>query len=278
MPIDEVLARAPPGRRAAFVEGSAQPARRTPLAVRVSRDLLERIEGGELRPGEQVPTEHALMQRYGVSRTVVREAISSLRAAGRVATRQGRGAFVLAPPAPAPLPGVAEIGRLRDVVKLVEIRLALEAEAAALAAQRRATGQMAELDAISAAFAASADTPERSTAHDQDFHLCVARMSGNEYFADLLAGLSPNLLPRARVDLFGGDRQAHSDYLRRLETEHAQIRDAIGRADAEGARAAMRLHLTNSRERLLAALRAAAASAGETVAPESACGGCGPLV
>ena len=227
---------------------------RLPLTIQVSRDLQARIVRGELQPGDRLPTERELMARYGVSRTVVREAISSLRAGGQIETQQGRGAFVLAPPSPAPRLDAADIRPLEDVVKLVEIRIALESEAAALAAQRRSPAQLAELDSISAAFGASLEEPDRSTTHDQDFHLCVARMSGNSYFADLLSGLSPNLLPRARVDLTRGDRRASTDYLRRLLLEHAQVRDAIARGDADEARAAMRMHLSNSRERLRRAL------------------------
>ncbi|SHK06225.1 DNA-binding transcriptional regulator, FadR family [Roseomonas rosea] len=230
---------------------------RLPLTIQVSRDLQARIGRGELRPGDRLPTERELMARYGVSRTVVREAISSLRAGGQIETQQGRGAFVLSPAPPPPRLDASEIGPLEDVVKLVEIRIALESEAASLAAQRHSAAQLAELDAISAAFAEALEEPDRSAAHDQDFHLCVARMSGNLYFAELLSGLSPNLLPRARVDLHRGDARAKADYLRRLLQEHAQIRDAIARADADEARAAMRLHLSNSRERLRRALEAA---------------------
>ncbi|PZP39127.1 MAG: FadR family transcriptional regulator, partial [Azospirillum brasilense] len=75
----------------------AQP-RRASLAVQVCGDLSGRIEAGELRPGDKLPTEKELIARYGVSRTVIREAISSLRAAGRLSVEQGRGMFVLASP------------------------------------------------------------------------------------------------------------------------------------------------------------------------------------
>jgi len=232
---------------------------RVPLTVQVARDLQARIARGELRPGDQLPTERELVARYGVSRTVVREAVSTLRAGGLLSTRQGRGAFLLAPPDPPPARlDASEIGPLRDVVKLMEIRVSLESEAAFLAAQRRTPEGLAELTAAAADFGRSVETPEESSAHDQAFHLCIARLSGNEYFAALLSGLSPSLLPRARVDLFRGDRLSTVAYLRRLEAEHIRIRDAVAEGDAEGARAAMRLHLTNSRERLRAVLEASA--------------------
>ncbi|MBO1073110.1 FadR/GntR family transcriptional regulator [Roseomonas marmotae] len=230
--------------------------RRLTLAEQVTRDLTARMEGGELRPGDQLPTERELMARYGVSRTVIREAMSSLRAAGRLATQQGRGAFVLepAPQLSAYRLDPSEAGAAADVLKLMEIRIALESEAASLAAQRRDEAGLAELTRIVSEFEASIEDPEQSAVHDQAFHLCVARLSGNAYFGSLLGGLSSRLLPRARIDLFKEDAAAKLAYLRLLQVEHANILDAIRRADAEGARAAMRLHLTNSRERLRAAL------------------------
>lgn len=231
---------------------------RVPLPVQVARDLRERIERGELRPGDQLPTERELMARYGVSRTVVREAVSSLRASGQLSTQQGRGAFLLssADPSPARL-NASEIGPLKDLVRLMEVRIALESEAASLAAQRRTPAQIGELSAITAELERSVESPESSTAHDQAFHLCIARMSGNDYFAELLSKLSPNLLPRARVDLFKGDLAAMVAYHRRLHLEHGRIHDAVTRGDAETARAAMRLHLMDSKERLRAVLEGA---------------------
>jgi DNA-binding FadR family transcriptional regulator len=230
--------------------------RRVSLAEQVTRDLGARIAQGDLRPGDRLPTERELMAHYGVSRTVVREAMSSLRAAGRLATQQGRGAFVLEP---SPQPTAyrldpSEAGVAGDVLSLMEIRIALEAEAASLAAQRRDEAGLARLARIAEAFENSIEDPAQSAGHDRDFHLCVAALSGNGYFGSLLGGMGSGLLPRARIDLFKEDAAAKLAYLRVLQVEHANILDAIRRADAEGARAAMRLHLTHSRERLRVAL------------------------
>jgi GntR family transcriptional repressor for pyruvate dehydrogenase complex len=230
---------------------------RLSLAEQVTRDLTARLATGELRPGDQLPTERELVDHYKVSRTVVREAISSLRAAGRLVTRQGRGAFVLEPPPEAPgyRLNPAEIGTAQDMLRVMEVRIAIEAEAAYLAADRRQDGQVAELVALHDAFGAAAGDAEGSAGRDEEFHLRIAHLTGNGYFASLLAGLAPRLLPRARLDLFRADGAARLAYHRRLQLEHGNILDAVARGDAEAARAAMRLHLTNSRERLRAALR-----------------------
>jgi DNA-binding FadR family transcriptional regulator len=228
---------------------------RDSLTTQVLRDLAARIERAELKPGDQLPTERELMVTYGVSRTVVREAISSLRASGRIDTQQGRGAFVLEPEGSFRFRiDASDLGTVRDVLQVMEVRIALESEAAALAAQRRTPEQLAEISAALDRLDASIEVPERSVAEDVAFHLSIARATGNAYFTELFSRLAPLLVPRARLDLFKDDRAGWVEYLRRIQPEHAQLHQAIARGDSEAARAAMRLHLTNSRERLRTAL------------------------
>lgn len=225
---------------------------RLSLTEQVGRDLLARIEGGTLQPGDRLPTERELMAQYGVSRTVIREAMSSLRAAGRLETQQGRGAFILGGPPPERGFQLNDVARatLDEVLALLEIRLALETEAAGLAAERHRPEQASELKALAESFAHAGDDPAAAAAQDRAFHLGIATLSGNGHFAPLLCGLSPHLLPRERIDLLQGDPHGQRAYHRRLEREHMRIVDAITRKDVEGSRAAMRAHLLSSRERL----------------------------
>src|SRR5579864_9217579 len=162
------------------------PSRRRPprdsLTSQVVRDLSTRIDAGELAAGAQLPPERELMAHYGVSRTVVREATSSLRASGRVATHQGRGAFVLsAPPAFRFTVDPAQLSTLRDVLHVMDIRVALEAEAASLAASRRGAGQLAAIGDALAALAANARKAAGNSASDVAFHLAIANATGNSY-------------------------------------------------------------------------------------------------
>ncbi|MET0519679.1 MAG: GntR family transcriptional regulator, partial [Burkholderiaceae bacterium] len=120
--------------------------------------LGERIRAGQLSTGDKLPTEAAIMAEFAVSRTVVREAISKLQAAGLVETRHGIGTFVL---------GLGEGGAfriapeqmatLKDVVAVLELRIGVESEAAALAAQRRSAAQLERMHEALAAFAAAAE-------------------------------------------------------------------------------------------------------------------------
>lgn len=220
------------------------------LAQLVVEQLTEHIRNGALHPGDKLPTETEIMTEQGVSRSVVREAISRLQAAGVVETRHGIGTFVLPPPPPVMGIDPATVTTVRDVIALLELRIGLETEAAGLAATRRTDAQMDEVRAALAALQQAASTGQDTVELDQRFHLAIAQASGNEYFRAILQHLGANIIPRARVN---SARLTHADpvaYMEQVGREHQQIVDAIARGDAESARAAMRLHIGNSRERL----------------------------
>ncbi len=235
---------------------SVSPAPRRPrnLALGLVEALGERIRSGVLAAGDKLPTEAAIMGEFDVSRTVVREAISKLQASGLVETRHGIGTFVL---------GLGEGGAFRisadqmatlhDVVSVLELRIGLETEAAALAAQRRTDAQLAQMREALAAFAAAADAGRDAVAADFQFHLEIARATGNPHFEQLMSTLGAPSIPRARLPSLAAagadDPVAQRDYLRRVNAEHESILDAIAAGDGEAARAAMRTHLANSRER-----------------------------
>ena len=219
------------------------------LAQGVIEQFTSNIQAGILKPGDKLPTESAIMELHGVSRTVVREAISHLQASGQVETRHGIGTFVLEP-APVNAGLLSDtIITLRDVIAILELRICLETEAAALAATRRTEAQAAQLGVIVEAMRASAEQGG-SVGDDVQFHLLIAQATGNKYFVEILTHLGSAIIPRARVN---AAKLAHDDpgaFIQRVHYEHEEIWRAIERQDAEGARAAMRTHLSNSRERL----------------------------
>src|SRR4029077_5220637 len=109
----------------------------------IAERLAEQIVGGRLSPGVKLPSEQEMMQAMGVSRTVVREAVAALRARGLVTTRQGAGAFVSNDPRRQPYMIDSEgLGSLSSVVEVMELRMAVEAEAAAIAAERATAAQL----------------------------------------------------------------------------------------------------------------------------------------
>lgn len=255
---------------------ASSPMTALPLPRRRSRTLAQelvsaleaRIRDGRLPPGERLPTEAAVMDEYGVSRTVVREAISRLQAAGLVSTRHGVGTFV---EARTEEPGFRiqpeQLGTLQEVIALLELRIGIETEAAALAAQRRTE---ADLQAMRKALDQMADAIEHgqdAIASDFQFHLEIARATQNAHYTKFMNALGSQVIPRARLD---GEEDAEAraqrqNFLRRVNAEHESLLDAIAAGDADAARAAMRTHLSNSRERRRRTLVASSASASDAI-------------
>jgi GntR family transcriptional repressor for pyruvate dehydrogenase complex len=227
-------------------------ARRRPrsLAHDVVDTLSGRIREGTLVSGEKLPTEAAIMDEFGVSRTVVREAISRLQAAGLVATRHGVGTFVVGLGDPGTFRIAPEqLGTLQDVIAVLELRIAVETESAALAAMRRTPENIATLRSALAAFMSALEAGRDAVGPDFQFHLEIARATQNHHFVDLMATLGGSMIPRARLEPAVEVTPERQAYLRRVNAEHESIVDAISRQDPEAARAAMRTHLANSRER-----------------------------
>jgi GntR family transcriptional regulator, transcriptional repressor for pyruvate dehydrogenase complex len=213
--------------------------------------MTSRIAKRELRPGDKLPTESEIMTAYGVSRTVVREAISRLQAGGLVDTRQGVGTFVLERAAHGPFRvDPAELATIEELIAVLELRIALEAEAAALAAQRRGEAHLVEMRRALDAFTRSVEDSGEAVNPDFQFHLQVALASGNRHFADLMTHLGMVIIPRTRVNTAQFAQEERSEYLRRVGREHEDVYNAIVRRAPDAARAAMRTHLANSRERL----------------------------
>lgn len=228
------------------------------LAHELVEGIGGRIRERTLRPGDKLPTEAEIMREWGVSRTVVREALSKLQAAGLVDTRHGIGTFVLEPPAASGFRiDPAEIETAVDVLAVLELRISLETESAGLAAQRRTDEQLAEMRRALDEMASGEQGGRDTVGPDFRFHHLIALATGNRYFADIMSHLGATLIPRARINSSRLAREDLPQYLRRLQREHDEIYDAIARRDPEAARAAMRLHLTNSRERLRRAQEAA---------------------
>jgi DNA-binding FadR family transcriptional regulator len=231
--------------------GAARARRRPGLAAEIVDALAGSIRNGELQPGAKLPTEAEIMARFSVSRTVVREALSKLQAADLVETRHGVGTFVLAPADSANFRIAAvDFATVADVISVLELRISLETEAAGLAAQRRDEQNLVALEAALRAFHASIGAESDAVPSDFQFHLEVARATGNRHFADLMVYLGTMIIPRTRVNTAHSAPEGRLAYLERVHGEHENIFIAIRNQDAEAARAAMRMHLSNSRERL----------------------------
>jgi DNA-binding FadR family transcriptional regulator len=219
------------------------------LGQRVVAGLKDKIFAGELPPGRKLPSETELIEEFGVSRTVVREAVTRLRAEGLIETFQGRGSFVLAvPQASSFTVEAAALRTHRDVLDMIDFRLGVESETAALAAARIDDAGRETIRAALDAFVDAA--PEDAVEADYSFHRAVAAVSGNRFCLELLDSLGPMMimLPRTRL----GDEYSMTDtaHAARVQREHDDIAAAVLAGDPDTARAAMRVHLGNTRRRL----------------------------
>ena len=221
------------------------------LVTEIVDSLSASIREGGFKPGDKLPTESEIMSRFDVSRTVVREALSKLQAASLVETRHGIGTFVMATPVSGHFKiAKGDLSTVADVIRVLELRISLETEAAGLAAQRRTAAHLAAMQTALNAFQQSIDRDSDAVPSDFQFHLEVARATGNQHFADLMTYLGAMIIPRTRVNTLQSAPEGRLQYLQRVNSEHESIFNAIRNQDSEAARAAMRTHLSNSRERL----------------------------
>ena len=231
--------------------------KRPSLSTVVSESLLGRIRSGELAPGAQLPTESELCEVYSVSRTVVREAIARLRSEGLVIPRQGKGVFVSEAPLASFTVPESDLEALPQTIALLELRLGVEVESAGLCAQRRSDAEAALIRAEMERTDSTRPDPDNTRVHyDYDFHLAIARASGNAQIFDFLSYLRAQIAPRLALGFLLAPG-VKDEYFDRIHGEHEAIVVAIEAQDEAAARAAMRSHLANSLERLRALARAA---------------------
>lgn len=215
--------------------------RESTLAQRVGQKIQQVIVQNRLRPGDRLPSERDLAERFGVSRTVIREAVRSLMAKGILEVRAGSGTIVRAP-STSFLSDYLELylsmrsGKF-DYRKVVEVRRLLEVEIAGLAAERRDEEDLRTLERILAQAEEHLDDPDAFVELDVQFHSALAQATHNELFLVLLESIAGVMV---QVRLLGlrvpGTPQRALAY-------HRDIYQNVQRGDREGARRAMDRHM-----------------------------------
>ena len=224
------------------------------LTADLAADLRTRIVDGVIQPGDKLPSENTLIGEFGVSRTVVRAALTRLQAEGLVETERGRGSFALTPPPHGDphSPGGRPVASLEDRLHLLEFRIGVEAEAAALAARNRTDRQLKAVLSALEEFTASGDHPAHAMKSDYEFHKAIAAATGNPFYSDCLASLGQTMIAMPRTRLMTGVEHYARDHFEQVVHEHESIYAAIAEGDVPSSSAAMRSHLANSRRRLRA--------------------------
>jgi GntR family transcriptional repressor for pyruvate dehydrogenase complex len=227
------------------------------LTADLAADLRNRIVDGVIQPGEKLPSENTLNSEFGVSRTVVRSARTHLQAEGLVETERGRGSFALTPPAdgPSPAPGSRAVSSMEDRLQMLDFRIGVETEAAALAARNHTERQLKAAQGALEQFKASSGHPAHSMKADFEFHRAIAAASGNPFYTDCISALGQTMITMPRPRLIASEDQDSPERFAQVVHEHSSIYDAIAEGDPAAAAAAMRLHLSNSRRRFTASAR-----------------------
>jgi GntR family transcriptional repressor for pyruvate dehydrogenase complex len=241
-----------PGRgdAAPLQPGFGPIAPRPSLSTTLVERLRDEIESGRLVAGDRLPSESRIVASFGVSRSVVREAIAALRADGLVTSHQGRGIFVAEHAGMRPFRiDPAGLRSLADVLQVMELRTAVEIEMAGLAAVSRTTASLRDIGRALARMDAAIAAGDAAIEADRAFHAAIAKATRNPYFERFLELFGELLIPRRHVRHGDGDAEGRRLYLERIQEEHRAILLAIEAKDPAMARKAARTHLANSRNR-----------------------------
>lgn len=221
------------------------------LHAQVVDALVRIIAGGELAPGSLLPTEPEMSARFGVSRSVVREALRLVDAKGLIEVRHGSGTRVASPERwdpldPAVLAVLSASGPSAVILRdLLEARKIIECEVAALAAERADAGDLAALEAALVTMRGAPDDPPRFVVGDSAFHLGLLHAARNRVLERMTQPMHELLsYSQALTDAIPG-------VLARALADHETIADAVRRRDPVAARDAMREHLAQTQRDII---------------------------
>jgi GntR family transcriptional repressor for pyruvate dehydrogenase complex len=215
------------------------------LSDQVGEQLAAEIRQGRLLPGDKLPTEARLVEQFAVSRTVVREAVSRLKSLGLVESRQGSGVFVSPQQPFAPLNFEARHAASKDaVVQMVEVRRALEAEVAALAAERRSESDLRAIRQAVNALDTAVKAGGNGVAEDVKFHRAIANAASNPFLIQTLEYLGQFLHGATQVTRANEARRV--DFAAEVQSEHQAILQAVEASNPVAARQAAAAHMGNA--------------------------------
>jgi len=214
------------------------------LPMEVAQRLRLTIQQGEVRPGERLPPEHELCVVYGVSRPVIREAVSLLKSEGLIISQQGRGQFVN--------PEGSNVFRIQadftdsdDLDQLFEFLLSVEVAATVLAAKYRTKKELETIRKHYLSLDRAIADVEDGVREDTAFHRAIANASHNAYFIAFSEFLESQVRRLIRTARLNTERNARP-LIGEVQNEHRDIFNAIESQDLERAREASTVHLKNA--------------------------------
>ncbi|HEY0288342.1 MAG TPA: FadR/GntR family transcriptional regulator [Pseudomonas sp.] len=222
------------------------------LADQVTAALKAHIASGDVLPGARFPTEPVLCERYGVSRTVIREAISRLKSAGLVEVRQGSGTVVCEGAHIKAFTIDFDVcGSIEAVLRVTELRRGIEGEAAALAAQRHSPQQLEAIEQALKAIDLAEQAGHDGVEEDLAFHLSISHATGNPLYPSIHEFIAQFVKEAIRITRSNEERRR--DLAKTVRVEHFAVYAAIASGDPVAARQAALTHINNAVERLKSA-------------------------
>lgn len=224
------------------------------LALQVEDELMQYILSDTVKIGEKIPNEFELAERFGVSRSTIRETVKSLVTKGILEVRRGAGTYIISKNTIGEDPlGLAQFtDKYKLALELFEVRLMLEPEIAALASDYARQEEKEELkylcDEIERIYRAGQDHTEK----DIEFHTCIARCSRNR--------VVEHLQPIIQTAIVTFVNLTHRNLMKETLETHRAITESIVKGDPVGARCAMIMHLTYNRQMLIKMMETAETS------------------
>lgn len=224
------------------------------LMTRTIDQIKEKISQEALKPGDKLPTLNELSTEFGVSRTVIREAVISLSSDGVLESRHGVGVFVRDKAAASPQTlsdaVLAPLSKFKtSFMDLLELRMAFEVHAAGLAATRRSWGQESAIWDAAARFEEAVGNEEELDDCDVAFHRAIAEATNNSAFIEFFNLMSANMMPRPAFSRAINPTLITPEYIQHTVQEHRAICEGISSGDVSRAQEAMRRHLQRSHRR-----------------------------
>jgi GntR family transcriptional repressor for pyruvate dehydrogenase complex len=218
------------------------------LTDRITESLRQDIVSGKYAPGTQLPAGKDLGQQFGVSITVVREALSRLKADGLVASRQGKGVFVPNDMRSRPFRLEPAGGTRMPIAHIFELRMGVEVQAASLAAERRTAQDLATMARYLKLMEPGRKVFSEALVADLAFHRTIAEATKNPLIVDFMKFLQPHLHEAIALARNTSAKQAQTEA--DAHKEHIAIYEAIAAKDPRRARRSVRLVLSGSLKRL----------------------------
>lgn len=223
-----------------------QPVKRTRAYEEIVHQLAEMARQGELKPGDRLPAERELASAFGVGRPTLRQALTVLAEAGVVEIVAGSGIYLRRPVSEvtngaAYAMAMVLMTEAKDLLDMLELRIAIESEAAYLAAERRSPEAVAKLRIAYEALEEALTVRQEAIQEDYQFHCAVAAATDNPIFVKVMVSLADLFLQMFRkttASLYHEENRIRANL-----QEHQLIMEAITAGRADDAREAMERHL-----------------------------------